>query len=67
MELSALTSKTIRQNLFFSFFYNAVALPLAAIGLLNPLIAVVAMVGSSLTVTGNALRVTRKRTGCRPF
>lgn len=60
LELSALMSKTIRQNLFFAFFYNAVALPLAAMGLLNPLIAVLAMIGSSLTVTGNALRISRR-------
>jgi Cu+-exporting ATPase len=60
LELSALMSRTIRQNLFFAFFYNAVALPLAAMGLLNPLIAVLAMIGSSLTVTGNAFRISRK-------
>jgi P-type E1-E2 ATPase len=60
MELSGLASRTIRQNLFFAFFYNAVAIPVAAAGLLNPLIAVVAMVGSSLTVTWNALRMSRK-------
>ena len=60
MELSALTGRTIRQNLFFAFLYNAVAIPVAAAGLLNPLIAVIAMVGSSLTVTLNTLRMSRK-------
>ena len=59
LELSALTSRTIRQNLFFAFLYNAVAIPVAALGMLNPFIAVIAMVGSSLTVTGNALRMSR--------
>ncbi len=61
MKLSALTGRTIRQNLFFAFLYNLVAIPVAAAGLLNPLIAVIAMVGSSLTVTGNALRMSSTR------
>ena len=57
--LSTLTSKIIRQNLFFAFFYNALAIPLAASGYLNPLIAVIAMFASSLTVIGNASRLSR--------
>ena len=60
IELSRLASRKIRQNLFFAFFYNALAIPVAAAGLLNPLIAVAAMVGSSLTVTWNALRMSRR-------
>ncbi len=63
LDLSQLATKTIRQNLLFAFLYNATAIPLAVSGLLNPLIAVVAMFGSSFTVIGNALRITRmKRT-----
>lgn len=58
--LSALTARTIRQNLCFAFLYNATAIPVAAAGLLNPLIAVLAMFMSSLTVIGNALRLSRK-------
>lgn len=60
-ELSTTTRRTIWQNLVFAFSYNAVAIPLAAMGILNPFIAVIAMVGSSLTVTGNALRVSRPK------
>ena len=63
LDLSQLAQKTIRQNLLFAFLYNATAIPLAVSGLLNPLVAVVAMFGSSFTVIGNALRITRiKRT-----
>ncbi len=58
-ELSSLTTRRIRQNLFFAFLYNACAIPVAAAGLLNPLIAVCAMFASSLMVTGNALRISR--------
>ena len=57
--LSRRTVRTIRQNLFFAFLYNSVAIPLAIAGWLNPLIAVFAMFASSLTVTGNALRISR--------
>ncbi|MCX5912750.1 MAG: cation-translocating P-type ATPase [Deltaproteobacteria bacterium] len=57
--LSTLTFKIIRQNLFFAFSYNALAIPLAASGYLNPLIAVFAMFASSLTVIGNASRLSR--------
>jgi cation transport ATPase len=56
-ELSRLTTRRIRQNLFFAFLYNAVAIPVAAAGLLNPLVAVCAMFASSLMVTGSALRM----------
>ncbi len=59
-ELSALTKRTIRQNLFFAFFYNTMAIPVAALGILDPFIAVVAMAGSSLAVTGNVLRMSGK-------
>ncbi|HUJ68110.1 MAG TPA: hypothetical protein VLW86_01230, partial [Syntrophorhabdales bacterium] len=60
LDLSALAARAVRQNLLFAFVYNGVAIPLAAAGLLNPLLAVIAMFASSITVTGNALRVARK-------
>jgi len=58
-KLSALTVRTIRQNLFFAFLYNSIGIPLAIFGWLNPLIAVLAMFASSLTVIGNALRISK--------
>ncbi|MEN6485847.1 MAG: heavy metal translocating P-type ATPase [Syntrophobacteraceae bacterium] len=57
--LATLTARTVRQNLFFAFFYNALAVPLAVSGLLNPLWAAFAMFAGSLTVTGNTLRISR--------
>jgi len=59
LDLSAMATKTIRQNLFFAFFYNGLAIPLAVAGFLTPLIAVFAMFASSLTVIGNALRLSK--------
>ncbi len=60
LTLSKLAMKAIRQNLFFAFFYNCLAIPLAMAGFLNPLIAVAAMFVSSLTVIGNAVRISRQ-------
>jgi heavy metal translocating P-type ATPase len=57
LDLSQLATRTIRQNLVFAFLYNVTAMPFAVSGLLSPLIAVVAMFGSSFTVIGNALRI----------
>jgi heavy metal translocating P-type ATPase len=61
IDLSALTMKTIRQNLLFAFLYNAFGIPFAVAGLLNPLVAVFAMFASSLTVIGNTLRLAGMR------
>jgi heavy metal translocating P-type ATPase len=59
IDLSILAQRVIHQNLFLAFSYNGLAIPLAISGLLNPLIAVLAMFASSLTVIGNALRISK--------
>ncbi|RCW65675.1 heavy metal translocating P-type ATPase [Pseudorhodoferax soli] len=61
LDLSRRTSAKIRQNLWWAFGYNALGIPLAALGLLNPVIAGGAMALSSVSVVGNALLLRRWR------
>jgi len=55
LEISRRTYRKIQQNLFWAFIYNLVGIPLAAAGLLNPVLAGAAMALSSVSVVSNAL------------
>lgn len=59
LALSQATLRTIKQNLFWAFFYNAAAVPLAALGFLSPIVCAAAMGVSDIVVIGNALRLNR--------
>jgi len=60
IELSTDTIRIIKQNLFWAFGYNTIAIPVAAVGRLNPMIASAAMALSSLSVILNSLRLSKK-------
>ncbi|MFZ2320130.1 MAG: copper-transporting ATPase, partial [Pseudomonas sp.] len=59
LAISRRTYAKIRQNLFWAFIYNLIGLPLAAFGLLNPVLAGAAMALSSVSVVANALLLKR--------
>jgi Cu+-exporting ATPase len=63
--LATATLRTIRQNLFWAFAYNVVAIPVAAVGMLGPMVAALSMALSDVVVIGNAIRFNYSRIGGR--
>jgi Cu+-exporting ATPase len=63
--LARATLRVIKQNLFWAFFYNALGVPLAALGFISPIFCAAAMGFSDLVVIGNALRLLKSNRQCR--
>ncbi|HXF11341.1 MAG TPA: HAD-IC family P-type ATPase, partial [Desulfuromonadaceae bacterium] len=61
LDLARATLRTIKQNLFWAFFYNAIGIPFAALGFISPIFCAAAMGVSDLVVIGNALRLLKPK------